>query len=72
MADHVYRVHLTTQTVEHVTASTVQLHGDHLVFLNSKGQITALFLTNLVRSWNMLPNKLPDGGVPRPSTEPID
>jgi hypothetical protein len=74
MADHVYRVHLTTQTVQHVTASTLQLHGDHLVFLDSKGQLTALFLKNLVQSWNMLPNKLPDDTVLRhcSGTEPID
>jgi hypothetical protein len=63
MADHIYRVHLTTQTVQHVIASTVELHGDHLVFVNSKGQLTALFLEELVRSWNMLPNILPDDGV---------
>jgi hypothetical protein len=56
MVDHSYRLRLTTQTVQHVIASTVQLHGDHLVFVNSKGQLTALFLKNVVRSWNMLPN----------------
>jgi hypothetical protein len=66
MVDHNYRVRLTTQRVQHVIASTVQLHGDHLVFVNSKGQLTALFLKNLVRSWNMLPNILPaDTGLRR-------
>jgi hypothetical protein len=65
MADHNYRVHLTTQTVHHVIASTVQLHGDHLVFVNSKGQLTALFLKDLVRTWNMLPNMAPDDTVLR-------
>jgi hypothetical protein len=74
MVDHNYRVHLTTHTVQHVIASTVELHGDHLVFVNSKGQLTALFLKDLVRSWNMLPNMvLPDETVFRhcPGTEPI-
>jgi hypothetical protein len=73
MVDHNYRVRLTTQTAQHVIASTVQLHGDHLVFVNSKGQLTALFLKNLVRSWNMLPNVLPDDTVLRRCsvTEPI-
>jgi hypothetical protein len=73
MVDHNYRVRLTTQTVQHVIASTVQLHDDHLVFVNSKGQLTALFLKNLVRSWNMLPNIVPDDGVLRhcSGTEPI-
>jgi hypothetical protein len=65
MVDHNYRVRLKTQTVRHVIASTVQLHGDHLVFVNSKGQLTALFLRDLVRSWNMLPNTLPDDTVLR-------
>jgi hypothetical protein len=59
IVDHFYRVHLKTQTVQHVIASTVQLYGDHLVFVNSNGQLTALFLKNLVRRWNMLPNVLP-------------
>jgi hypothetical protein len=65
MVDHSYRVRLSTQTVQHVIASTVQLYGDHLVFVNSNGQLTALFLKNLVRSWNMLPNVLPDDTVLR-------
>jgi hypothetical protein len=73
MVDHNYRVRLTTQTVQHVIASTVQLHGDHLVFVNSKGQLTALFLKDFVQSWNMLPNILPDDTVLRrcSGTEPI-
>jgi hypothetical protein len=37
-------VYLTIQTVQHVLASTVQLHCDHVVFVNSRGQLTALFL----------------------------
>jgi hypothetical protein len=65
MLDHNYRVRLTTQTVQHAIASIVELHGDYLVFVNSKGQLTALFLRDLVRSWNMLPNILPDDTVLR-------
>jgi hypothetical protein len=73
MVDHYYRVRLTTQTFQHIIASTVQIHGDHLVFLNSEGQLIALFLKSLVRSWNMLPNTVPDEGVLRhcSGTEPI-
>jgi hypothetical protein len=55
MVDHNYRIRLTTQAVQHVIASTVQLYGDHLVFLNSKGQLTALFLKDAVQSWNKCP-----------------
>jgi hypothetical protein len=43
MLDHNYRVGLTTQTVQHVIASTAQLHGDHLVFVNSKGSLQLYF-----------------------------
>jgi hypothetical protein len=73
MVDHNYRVRLTTQTVQHVIASTVQLHGDQLAFVNSKGQPTALFLKNLVGSWNVLPNIVSDDTVLRrcSGTEPI-
>jgi hypothetical protein len=73
MVDHNYRVPLTTQTVQHVVASTVQLYGDHLVFVNSKGQLVGLFLKNVVRSWNMPPNIMPDGTVLRhcSGTDPI-
>jgi hypothetical protein len=49
MVDLNYRVRLTTQTVQHVIASTVQLLGDHLVFVNSKGQLTAPLLKDSVR-----------------------
>jgi hypothetical protein len=60
MLDHSYRIRLKTESVQHVIASTVQIHGEHLVFVNSKGQLAALFLKNFVRSWNMLPNLTPD------------
>jgi hypothetical protein len=60
MIDHSYRVRLKTQAIQHVVASTVEIHGDHLVFVNSNGQLTALFVKSVVRSWNMLPNILPD------------
>jgi hypothetical protein len=60
MLNHSYRVRLKPQTVQHVTASDVQLYGDHLVFVNSNGQLIALFVKDLVRSWKRLPNVLLD------------
>ena len=60
MADQTYRVYLTTGTVQHVTASTVQIYGDHLVFVNSEGKLAALFFTGLVRSWKVLPGAAKD------------
>jgi hypothetical protein len=57
MVDHSYRVRLKTGTVQHVTASTAQLHGDHLAFVNSHGQLAALFVKSVVSSWKMLPEE---------------
>jgi hypothetical protein len=35
-----------------VIASTVEIHDEHLIFCNSKGDMTALFLLEIVESWN--------------------
>jgi hypothetical protein len=35
-----------------VIASTVKIHDEHLIFCNSKGELTALFLLEIVQSWN--------------------
>ena len=35
-----------------VIASTVEIHDEHLIFCNSKGELTALFLLVTVQSWN--------------------
>jgi hypothetical protein len=35
-----------------VVAATAAIHGDHLVLLNSKGQLAALFVLEKVESWN--------------------
>jgi hypothetical protein len=43
MVDHNYRVHLKRQTCHHVIASTLELHGDHLVFVKCKGSAYNLF-----------------------------
>jgi hypothetical protein len=44
-----------SQAVQHVIAATVEVHGKHLVFLNAEGKLAALFLMEIVRSWNVLP-----------------
>jgi hypothetical protein len=56
MTDHTYRVRLTTGTILHVVASTVQIEGDQVAFVGSKGNLSALFIAELVDSWKMLPN----------------
>jgi hypothetical protein len=64
MIDHTYRVRLTTGTILHVVASTVQIEGDHLAFVGSKGNLSALFIVEMVGSWRMLPNGAASEMVP--------
>jgi hypothetical protein len=35
-----------------VIAATAEIHGEHLVLLNSRGQLAALFVLEMVESWN--------------------
>ncbi|HXP08904.1 MAG TPA: hypothetical protein VN828_10430 [Acidobacteriaceae bacterium] len=37
-----------------VRAATVEIHGEHLVLLNSRGQLAALFVLDVVESCNRL------------------
>jgi hypothetical protein len=39
-----------------VIASTAEIHGEHLVLLNSQGQLAALFVLEMVESWNEVPS----------------
>jgi hypothetical protein len=41
---------------QHVIASSVEIHGEHLAMLDSDGGLVALFLMDDVQSWNVLPN----------------
>jgi hypothetical protein len=34
-----------------VIAASVEIQGEHLILLNSKGELTALFLLEIVESW---------------------
>jgi hypothetical protein len=38
--------------VQSVTANRSEIHGDHLAFLNSKRDLVALFLMEIVESWS--------------------
>jgi hypothetical protein len=40
--------------LQHVTAVSGEMYGEHLVFLNSDGKLAALFLMEIVESWNVL------------------
>jgi hypothetical protein len=52
---HLLRLKPPALGVQHVLASSVEVHGEHLVLLNSEGKLAALFLTQVVESWNVLP-----------------
>jgi hypothetical protein len=40
-----------------MVAAAAEIHGEHLVLLNDKGQINALFLMDAVESWSKLPGR---------------
>ncbi|HTZ61022.1 MAG TPA: hypothetical protein VMB49_23095 [Acidobacteriaceae bacterium] len=37
---------------QEVIASKAEIHGDHLALINSEGNLAALFLLDVVESWN--------------------
>jgi hypothetical protein len=46
---------LPSRAVQHVIATSLEIHGEHLVFFNAEGELAALFLLEIVQSWNVLP-----------------
>ena len=52
MPDKTFRVRLKTGAIHHVCAAKVEVHGEHLTFLNSDGKLAALFLLEVVERWN--------------------
>lgn len=57
MDDRMYLVALKpNHVVQHVVAATVEVHGEHLVFLSADGKLAAVFLLGIVQSWNVLPS----------------
>jgi DNA-binding response OmpR family regulator len=55
-ADYGFLVHLRSpkEVLHYVVASTVEIQGEHLTFVNSEGNLTATFMVDGVRSWNVL------------------
>jgi hypothetical protein len=47
-----FLVRLRSDAHQHVRAATVEVHGNHLVFLTEKGKLAGVFLLDLVESWN--------------------
>jgi hypothetical protein len=56
MTDKVYLVRFKPPEVgtQLVVAERVQIHGEHVAFLNSKGELAALFLLEVVEGWSEL------------------
>jgi hypothetical protein len=46
------RIGAPQQSVYVVMATTAEVYGEHLVFLNAKGQPLFLFLLEIVESWS--------------------
>ena len=55
MADKRYLVSCKTPEIstQSVVAASCEVHGEHLVFLNSRGELAAMFLLEIVESWSV-------------------
>jgi hypothetical protein len=67
MVDQTYLVTLrpSSRAIQEVFAATAEVRGNHLVFVDAKGSVAALFLLDLVESWSVLPTKMPVRGAAR-------
>jgi hypothetical protein len=52
-----------SHAIQQVFAATAEVRGNHLVFVDAKGSVAALFIRELVESWNVLPTKMPVNGA---------
>jgi hypothetical protein len=54
MRDRAYLIRFKrSDTIPHlVLAASVEIHGDHLVFLRFDGSLAALFALEIVESWS--------------------
>jgi hypothetical protein len=57
MANQTYLVSLRPPNprLQQVMAATVEVQGEHLAFLTTDGKLAALFVLDIVQSWNVLP-----------------
>jgi hypothetical protein len=56
MADKTYLVRLKSPNLalQQVVATRAEIQEEHLVFVSSDGKLAALFLMEMVESWNVL------------------
>jgi hypothetical protein len=52
MPNKSFLVRLTSRALQQVRATTVEVHGNHVVFLTEKGRLAGAFLLDLVESSN--------------------
>lgn len=59
MPNKTYQVRLRppSSAVQHVVAAEIRMLDNHLVFLDGKGDVAALFLVDLVESWDAIPSR---------------
>jgi hypothetical protein len=57
MAEKTYLVHFKSDALESqlIIAATAEIQDEHLVLLDAKGKLTALFLMEIVEGWSELP-----------------
>jgi hypothetical protein len=65
MVDQTYFVTMRppSHAIQQVFAATAEVRGSHLVFVDAKGNLAALFLLDMVESWSVLPPKMPVSGA---------
>ena len=51
---YVVRLKLPSQLCQQVRAASVEINGNQLVFMDSKGKVAGMFLIELVEDWNEL------------------
>jgi hypothetical protein len=62
MADKIYLLRFRPPILGTVTvvAARAEIQGEHLVLLNSDGELAALYLLDLVESWSEVPGDTPN------------
>jgi hypothetical protein len=65
MTDKTYLVRFKPREIglQTVIAARAEIHGEHIALLNSKGELAALFLMEIVESWNVLGGGMSPGAV---------
>jgi hypothetical protein len=67
MVDQTYFVTMRppSHAIQQVFAATAEVRGNHLVFVDAKNNLAALFLLDLVERWGVVPPKMPVRGAAR-------